>query len=119
MTTPTDLDLARIVKPLTTVSVKGEVVEVHCLEYVMRYSDNPYYVQLFNDRHTARVLAALDTDALRQMIADAVAAEREACARIAENTSWDWVYDEPDDDEYERPPDPEKIAAAIRARGEA
>jgi hypothetical protein len=60
-------------------------------------------------RLDAEEIGSISTQAAVRLVTEAVAAEREACARLAESM---------DDGYYDYPP-PKDVAAAIRARGES
>lgn len=129
-----DLDLARIVKPLVWFpAVDGGTIAytrigIFYLAWPDRWYSSEYRgvypavgtLELAKAAaqadYTDRTLAALDTDALRQMIADAVAAEREGCARIAAQMPFRVPNPTPQD-AHRADMLAIEIAAAIRAGG--
>jgi hypothetical protein len=66
--------------------------------------------------HVSRLRKASRID---KLIADAVSAEREACARLCDQMFHDWCNQEFEDEDeaYKNKPDAEDCKKAIRARG--
>ncbi len=80
-----------------------------------------------NAQNRRRIAAALDPDAVAQMVQEAVQAEREACAVVADTLETEWWGEYKNimsphayDPQYQGMSDGAgEVAAAIRARGEA
>ena len=72
----------------------------------------------YDKGHVSRLRKASRID---KLIADAVAAEREACARLCDQMFHDWCNQEFEDEDeaYRNKPDAEDCKKAIRARGQA
>jgi hypothetical protein len=70
----------------------------------------------YDKGHVSRLRKASRID---KLIADAVAAEREACARLCDQMFHDWCNQkfEDEDEAYRNKPDAEDCKKAIRARG--
>ncbi len=70
----------------------------------------------YDKGHVSRLRKASRID---KLIADAVAAEREACARLCDQMFHDWCNQEFEDEDeaYRNKPDAEDCKKAIRARG--
>ena len=70
----------------------------------------------YDKGHVSRLRKASQID---KLIADAVAAEREACARLCDQMFHDWCNQEFEDEDeaYRNKPDAEDCKKAIRARG--
>ena len=71
----------------------------------------------YDKGHVSRLRKASRID---KLIADAVAAEREACARLCDQMFHDWCNQEFEDEDeaYRNRPDAEDCKKAIRERGE-
>ena len=70
----------------------------------------------YDKGHVSRLRKASKLD---KLIADAVAAEREACARLCDQMFHDWCNQEFEDEDeaYRNKPDAEDCKKAIRERG--
>ena len=71
----------------------------------------------YDKGHVSRLRKASRID---KLIADAVAAEREACAKVCDQMFHDWCNQEFEDEDeaYRNKPDAEDCKKAIRARGQ-